>query len=116
MAAVTDAFNLRQGTNQSAAEFKTQVHKVYKRIETLKVDMSQMEPVAFLLGLQPKYRSLVDTLSITGDIKTIDEIFEQVKNFDERNDHHKDDASARSLRRARKKSAQSDSSDNEGGV
>ena len=92
------------------------VHKVYKRIETLKVDMSQMEPVAFLLGLQPKYHSLVDTLSITGDIKIIDEIFEQVKNFDERNDHHKYGASARSLRRARKKSAQSDSSDNEGGV
>ena len=96
MASIIALHSLRQRDDQTSAEYKSELDKVFARIDALKVTLSEIKPIAYLVGLKPKYKSIVDAISISGRTVTAEDIFQEVNNYDQRETFQaQDQASAR---------------------
>jgi hypothetical protein len=88
---VQTLLNLRQLPNEAILDFKVRLEKAFARIRTLKVSWDDLVAVKFMLGLDDKYSRLIDTLSISGDNITVEDVYREALSFDQRKSLREED-------------------------
>jgi len=81
---VQNLLQLRQQPTESALEYKIRTETVFQRVDQLKVKLKDIKVVQFLLGLSDKYTALVDQICLKGEDLTLDQVYREIQQYDQR--------------------------------
>jgi len=82
--AVFDLLNISQGPQETTLEYKARHDDAYKRVEILKVNLSDIRVALYLLRLDPtRYRDLIRQTSLDEAIPSMEDVFVKVRRWDQ---------------------------------
>lgn len=84
-AVVLEILSLKQTKNETGMQFKIRLERSFKKVKDLNVQFSDLEVVAYITGLSPKYKDIVNTLSVQTGTLQKDDVLKQVMAFESRN-------------------------------
>ena len=84
-AVVLEILSLNQTKAESAIQFKIRLERSFKKVKDLNVEFSDLEVVAYLNGPLPKYKDIVNTLSVQTGTLLKDDVLQQILAFEHRN-------------------------------